>query len=357
MNPFKLNLLLLFLSLCACTQQSEKDKTQEKLFKFDKKACTSNLIYVTEKNLFNKAKILIDSGCNVNGKKSDRNGGFLSPLVYSVYSKDNRFTKLFLSAGADPNLDLGDRGTPMLYAGGGNAESLKLLIEKGGDVNTLCNKCTSLPTPLLRAIDLGTAENVRLLVENGALVNYDTINKGALRTSWSLESPLHMAMRSMDIEKVRILLSNGANPSLQVSRIAGDCVTCPFDIAPIHDLADASSTKSNFNFSQHANFYATSIELLKAHGADLNIKNRFGKNALEYILYEGNEEVANVLIKNGVSYTDTTFYEAVRNKNFGIAKVLLANGAKPNSQILKMAKKSEYQKLKKLLEDFGYNDI
>ncbi len=111
--------------------------------------------------------------------------------------------KKWIKAGANVNyVEFCSYYTPLLNATCiGNYEISKLLIENGANVNYV-NKVGG--TSLSIAADNGNPEIVKLLLENGAS---STINhKDILRNS-----PLHKAIRKGSLETIKLLVEHGAD--------------------------------------------------------------------------------------------------------------------------------------------------
>jgi ankyrin repeat protein len=108
-------------------------------------------------------KLLVEKGANVNAKN---NGGYTALM----YTWKIEIVKLLLDKGARIN-DADKHGrTFFFYVAGtrGSNDLIKLLLEKGVDVNAKANDDK---TALINASYQGNAEIVKLLLENGANVN------------------------------------------------------------------------------------------------------------------------------------------------------------------------------------------
>jgi ankyrin repeat protein len=87
----------------------------------------------------------------------------------------------------------------------GNADLVRLLLEKGADTTTADN------TTLITAALSGDVEIIRLLIEKGANVNSIAPRLG--------ETPLHYAAASGNVEAARLLLAKGANPNAALRNV------------------------------------------------------------------------------------------------------------------------------------------
>jgi ankyrin repeat protein len=166
-----------------------------------------------------------------------------TPLMYAAAFGNARQMKLLLEAGADVNAQNTFHATALIWAGGdavksrlliehgadinvrtqqgrtalmaaakrnGNADLVRLLLEKGADVKTPGD------TTLILAAQSGDVEIMRLLIDSGADVNCISPRLG--------ETPLMYAAASDSVEAVRFLLAKGANPNVglkSMSRVIG----------------------------------------------------------------------------------------------------------------------------------------
>jgi hypothetical protein len=119
-------------------------------------------------------QLLVDRGCDVNIKMSDRIhkgdlvGGFTA-LHFAGMKGHEDVIQYLLSNGADVTKQTTDGDTPLGTAAIlGTPGAVRLLIDAGSDVN---HKTNDGMTPLLGAAQQGKTENVRVLLEKGADIN------------------------------------------------------------------------------------------------------------------------------------------------------------------------------------------
>jgi len=134
-------------------------------------------------------------------------------LLEAASKADVRAARELLAKGAGVDASMGRNWTPLMAAcASGSAEIVKLLIEKGAQVNTryagfpfaqsdLGSRVPAGATPLMAAAYAGKPDVVRLLLEAGAKVNFERADR------WTA---LSMAAYSGDLESVRLLLDKGA---------------------------------------------------------------------------------------------------------------------------------------------------
>ncbi|MFC1842891.1 ankyrin repeat domain-containing protein [Candidatus Dependentiae bacterium] len=153
-----------------------------------------------------KAIDLIEKGADVNYVT----GMGASPLGAAVTLDNLELVKLLLQKNANP--EPSDISSPLIanIIFGEKIEIAKLLIENGANVNfQTCNG----QTPLMLAITKNKLELVRLLIEKGADVNTQAkIEMASLKMSFTA---LAIAVGMQNLPMVELLLENGADPSIK----------------------------------------------------------------------------------------------------------------------------------------------
>lgn len=123
-----------------------------------------------------------------------------TPLHYAALYGNAESVRILLDRGADVKARNKSDATPLIY-GAYSFEKARLLVDKGSDVNA---KSASGMTPLLIAVSVhGNAATVRYLIEKGADVKVEGPN-GA--------DALQTAALKGDLETIRLLLQRGADP-------------------------------------------------------------------------------------------------------------------------------------------------
>ena len=79
-------------------------------------------------------------------------------------------------------------------------EIFKLLVSLGADV---CHRDVHGESPIFNATHSGCAESLRILIEKGADLN--------VKSNLDGNTPLHLASNCCDAEKIKILYDNGAS--------------------------------------------------------------------------------------------------------------------------------------------------
>src|SRR3954447_12559051 len=119
-----------------------------------------------------------------------------TPLMYAAAFGNAEQMTLLLESGADVNAQNAFHATALIWAGGDAVKS-RILIEHGADVNVRTEQGR---TPLMAAAKRnGNADLVRLLLEKGA----DVKTPG--------DTTLIPAAQSGDVEIMRLLIEAGAN--------------------------------------------------------------------------------------------------------------------------------------------------
>ena len=194
-----------------------------------------------------------------------------------------------ISSGIDLNTINEDGSTPLHRAIEGdlnaerktvNLEIIRLLIDKGADVNV---KDDNENTPL----HLSTNKNIaELLISNGADVN---------AKDWSGETPLHRIISNEDLQLdiIKLLIEKGADVNAKDEddstplHIAGDCsVDLKIIKLLISSGANADSKDCSGETPLHKiilNEDGDIIAFLISSGIGLNIKNNKGKTPLDLI--------------------------------------------------------------------------
>ena len=179
---------------------------------------------------------LLSKGADPNCERVLADGSRYSPLLDSIHVWPNdEITKLLIGAGADVNY-VGFTGGvkfSVLHAAihEGNVDILKLLLSKGADPN--CERVLadgSRRSPLLDSIvEWPNNAIASILINAGADVNYIGNFNGA-------KVPvLSYAICKSNVDSLKLLLSNGANPCCEIVFIDGsrssvlrDCILrCP----------------------------------------------------------------------------------------------------------------------------------
>lgn len=155
--------------------------------------------------------VLSDAGLNAD-YIDVRNGSGMHPLLCFSVSRFSKGADVILKS--TKNVDVfDDYGfTPlMLSAHLGDAETLKLLLERGANPNYIPKGGAP---PLVSGIASKKKNVVQLLLDHGARVDFGIGGEGGF-------SPLHAAVKIRNMGIVKLLIRHGANPNLK-SSVSGD---------------------------------------------------------------------------------------------------------------------------------------
>jgi ankyrin repeat protein len=225
------------------------------------------------------------------GADVDAKGHMGRTALHDVY--DLSTAELLISSGANIEIQNGNalQMTPLYrQAEVGNVEIVKLLIEKGSDINKLCVN----DYHALFVLNKNGVEIAKLFIERGLDINM---------TSKDGSTPLHACAQVGNAELIKYYLAVGANINATDNR--GNL--------PIHKLA----------------FQATPVaKVLLENGQDVNAKNNKGQTALHRAAGFGDIELIQYLISKSadVNVTDkdgvTPLYFAVKNNRREVVELL-----------------------------------
>lgn len=137
----------------------------------------------------------------------NRDAGMLAQLLshdpmLALVSEDWSEAEGFASG-----LSFPERGTALVRAAGsGDLRLVRLLVEAGAPVSGVCG-CVDRESPLAVAVNVGAADIVAYLLDNGASPDDAAFDGGS--------TPLHIAVHRGDHDMVRALLGAGADPTLE----------------------------------------------------------------------------------------------------------------------------------------------
>lgn len=209
-------------------------------------------------------------------------------------------------------------GTTALHwaARNNHYDMLRVMIEKGVDVNiTEDSPANPGNTPLHTACIYGSAEAAKILEESGANDSIQNVDG---------ETPAHLAVMKKkfggdlkeekraavikELKNIDIARNDGKTPLmlLQYMDINTNLALLPLFLEKGADVNHVDNNGNTALIINTQNFcYKGVVKELVRAGADVNISNNTGDNALHYALRYGNQEVARFLLKKGADCNKT----------------------------------------------------
>jgi ankyrin repeat protein len=247
------------------------------------------LMWAAAEKYRDAARVLVEAGANIEAKSSSG----LTPLMFAIRVGDIAGVTTLLDLGANLKATALD-GTTMLGLAMINAhwELAQRLIERGADPNTddprgrplhilaLMRRADNRGlTPFLPRKadgDIGTIDLAGFLLARGAKINdrLDAKNRQStmaianqINTNFVGATPLYIASWNCDVEFVKFLLANGADPNI---------TTEPKVVTPL--LAAAGVGYSTGVTSATKEEALETVKLLAAAGNDLKATANLGKS-------------------------------------------------------------------------------
>lgn len=227
------------------------------------------LFALNGENMLQIAQMLIDNGAQVNIRNDENE----TPLHNVAWSGSVETVELLLSKGADVNAMTDFGLTPLCMAAMCNAEITHYLISKGAAVNPHepenkeeCPCAIGARTPLHFAVRSDSISTVRILVQNGALVNVTEENG---------MTPLHIAVSNGNFGIAKFLIDNGAVVNVKDAQ---------YGTTELHIAATLG--------------YGDIAELLIENKARIDANDNQGKTPLYYATYHGFSGTRDLLIEH-----------------------------------------------------------
>jgi ankyrin repeat protein len=262
------------------------------------------LFFAVRRGSVDAARALLAAGVDVNGARPDR----ATPLLVAVINGHEDVVDLLLEKGADPNVE---GGTTDLTRPGVRARPVepdfRPLTPAEADVENRRVK-NMWGTPLHAVVHVANPEYadvhvevkfdkvriVKSLLAHGANVN---ARKKSDEVRWKGEryrrlltgaTPFLLAAKAADIELMRLLLANGADPTIvTVNRIT-----------PLMAAAGIAWASNQDRASESQVLEAVKL-IVNELGADVNALNDFGESAMHAAAYRGANSVVQFLFDKG----------------------------------------------------------
>jgi len=229
------------------------------------------LVFAARQGNLESAKLLLEHGADVNVQTE---GGWTA-LLAAVQNRYYALAAFLLEHGADPKIQNKGGWSP-LYLATDNRN-----IE-GGDYPT-------------RKPDMDHLEMIKLLIDRGADVNTRMHSSTETRTifthQWLFEegaTPFLRAAQSSDLVLMKLLLEHGADPKLNT-----DDNTTPLMVASGIGWVEGVT----YEWSRDANL--ETVTMLLDLGVDMNLHNSEGRTALMGAAHKGRNEIVQLLVDRG----------------------------------------------------------
>ena len=220
-------------------------------------------------------------------------------IIWAASRGDEQVVRLLIEKGADVNACDADGNYALHHAlENGHEQVARLLIEKGADVTA----CDANGNPALHyASNNGDEQVVRLLIEKEADVN--------ACDAYTERSALHFASRNGHKQVVRLLVEQGANVNIRDATYKNPALHYASNNGHeqvvrllIEKGADVNACDADGNYALHyasKNGHTHVVRLLIEKGADIDAYRK--RSALQYALENGHEQVVRLLIEKGAS--------------------------------------------------------
>ena len=286
---------------------------------------------------------LLQRKADVNAPQADGT----TALHWAVRADNLDLADVLLKAGANPSVANNDGPTPMLLAAlNGSAAMLERLIKAGANPNAPVTSEGN--TPLMVASRTGKIDAVKLLLDHGTNVN--------AKETWGDTTALMWAVAEKHSDIAKLLVDHGADVNAKTKFVPNTTGRGFEGASPVSAPANMPPQEQSGGLLTPLMFAARegdleSARILVAAGADVNVIDGDGKNALGLAIFGGNYDLASFLIDNhsNVNQADaqrfTPLYWAVDRRNMETApnfpwmvtkdplplvKKLLDAGADPN---------------------------
>ena len=259
--------------------------------------------------------------------------GLVPALYYAAFGGLKEVVKLLLEKGADVNAQGGYYGNALQAASWRGHEAIvKLLLDKGANINAQGGYYGN---ALYAASGKGYEAIVKLLLDKGADVNAQDEYSNAL----------HVASDKGHEAVVRLLLDKGADTKVQDGYNALYTASSRGREAIVKLLLDkGADVNAQGRFYRNTLYAASSrgheaiVKLLLDKGADVNARGGFYGNALYTASSGGHETIVKLLLDKGADvnaqcgYYGNALYGASDRGHEAIVKLLLDKGADVNAR-------------------------
>jgi ankyrin repeat protein len=260
-------------------EEWERQVTSEPRDKWLPPGGLTPLLFAARENCLACLPVLIEGGADVNATTPDG----ISPVVIALINGHFDVAGALVEAGTDPNL-ADYTGRTALYA--------------AIDFNTMPK--SNRPAPKVLENKLTGLDVARLLIERGADVNVGLkrmapyrakLDRGNDTMLGAGTTPFLRAAKAADLPAMKLLLENGADPTLSPTRSA---------INPLMAAAGLGTNEADSTGRSKTEAQAIeAIQLLLDCGLDVNAQASDGQTALHGAAMQGYDEVIRFLAAKG----------------------------------------------------------
>ncbi|MEL6142214.1 MAG: ankyrin repeat domain-containing protein, partial [Bacteroidota bacterium] len=261
---------------------------------------------------------------DIDWQGGDDEFGSTAGIQHSLALSQNGFTNQL------QGLDENDEFRLLLHAiFSGDMESFRYFLERVDNLNQSGGHEDHYFSPLMAAASDDQVEMVKLLIEKGADVNY--INPDG----WTalIEAADEGSMRS-----VKILLAAGADvnlsgPNTRVTAMRMAASENHLDVMRLLQTAGAKLGNGDELVAAAEEGNLEIVSYLLEQGVPVNYTNRYNRTALSFAAEEGNINIVRLLLQNGADvgikdyHGRTAFSFAAEETQYAIVELLLENGA------------------------------
>jgi ankyrin repeat protein len=271
---------------------------------------TTPFVFAVRKGDMRTVQAMLSAGADVNEKRS---GDYATPLLVAIINGHEDLVDLLLDKGADPNAE---GGSTNLTVTGARAGEIKITLKTPTFRQQLRDTGTegwnglqnSWGKPLqaavhvanwhvsddLISVNIDRIRVIKALLAHGADVNGRNTDmeprwEGArYRRRLVGATALLFAAKSADVEVMRLLLANGANPKINTG----------LNITPLMAAAGIAWA-SNQDKASEADVLEAVKLLVEEHGLDVNAVADTGETAMHAAAYRGANSVVQYLFDRG----------------------------------------------------------
>ena len=283
------------------------------------------LMEAAERGNLETLRVLLSRGANPNAREA--NGG-QTALMWAISERQSAVTEELVRRGADVHARSNNGFTALMFAAQtGDADSARVLLGGGANPNDIMPK-TGL-TPLIIAAAMGRTKVAALLLDNGANpeavdadgftpLHHAARNKEAVEMVRSLlrhraklnvrlsqkkptvaasgivlrgATPLALAAEINNLDAVKVLVDGGADPLIPTEQ----------NTRPLMLAAGAGTDLARPRSPEERAMALQTVRFLVEQGADVNAAGEFGWTALHAAAYQGLNDVIEFLAGHGAN--------------------------------------------------------